>query len=353
MANRSFRLLVLLLLSAGLASAAEKTFDFGSVPTGQTPPSFRSTLTGQGKPGQWQTLLDEVAPKFAPLTAGVSNVARQPVLAQLSRDPTDEHFPLLIYEDEVFGDFTLSTQFKTVRGVVEQMAGIAFRIQDETNYYVLRASSLGNTFRFYKVVNGQRGQLIGVETSIPTNTWQELKVSCRGNEIRCFLNGEQLIPTITDNSFNAGKIGFWTKSDSVSYFAQAKIVYTRREAGAQKVVKSIMAKYPRLLELHIYVPGDTPGNPRLVGSTEPIEPGKTGGKIVDDVIRESHTYYGKGKKSVTVTMPVRDRNGDVVAAARLVMSTFLGQTEQNALERAAPIVREIQSLVHSREDLSE
>ena len=30
-------------------------------------------------------------------------------------------------------DFTLTTRFKTVKGVVEQMAGIAFRIQNETN----------------------------------------------------------------------------------------------------------------------------------------------------------------------------------------------------------------------------
>jgi len=112
-----------LLLSAGLATAAEHSFDFSTTPTGQTPASFRSTLTGQGKPGDWQVILDEVAPKLAPLTAGVTNNARQPVLAQLSRDSTDEHFPLLIYEDEIYGDFSFTTQFKTVRGVAEQMAG--------------------------------------------------------------------------------------------------------------------------------------------------------------------------------------------------------------------------------------
>jgi hypothetical protein len=341
------------LLSAGFVFAAEHSFDFGATPVGQTPASFRSTLTGQGKPGDWRVILDEVAPKLAPLTPGVTNNARQPVLAQLSRDTTDEHFPLLIYEDEIYGDFSLTTQFKTVRGIAEQMAGIAFRIQNETNYYVVRASSLGNTFRFYKVVDGQRGQLIGVETPVAAGVWHELKVECRGNEIRCSLNGNQLIPTITDSSFNAGKIGFWTKSDSASYFTGAKIVYTPREPAAQKLVRDIAARYPKLLGLQVFVAGSTAGKPRLIATKEGGAVENPEGKIVDDVIRQANTYYGKGKKSVIVTMPLRDRNGDVIAAARLVMSTFPGQTEKNAIERAAPIVREIQKRIHSLEDLVE
>lgn len=342
-----------LLLSAGLASAAEHSFDFGSTPAGQMPVGFRSTVTGQGKPGDWQVLLDEVAPKLAPLTPGVTGNARQPVLAQLSRDSTDEHFPLLIYEDEVYGDFSFTTQFKTVQGLAEQMAGIAFRIQNETNYYVVRASSLGNTFRFYKVVDGQRGQLIGVETPVAQNVWHELKVECKGNEIRCSLNGNQLIPTITDSSFTVGKLGFWTKSDSASYFTGAKIVYTPREPAAQKLVRDMVARYPKLLGLQVFVAGSTAGNPRLIATKEGGVEEKPEDKVVDDVIRQANTYYGKGKKSVIVTMPLRDRNGEVVAAARLVMSTFLGQTEKNAIERAAPIVREMQKRIQSIEDLVE
>jgi hypothetical protein len=50
-------------------------------------------------------------------------------------------------------------------------------------------------------------------------------------------------------------------------------------------------------------------------------------------------------------MPVRDRNGDIIAAARVVMRTFPGQTEKNAVERAAPIVRDIQKRVQMIDDL--
>jgi hypothetical protein len=52
-------------------------------------------------------------------------------------------------------------------------------------------------------------------------------------------------------------------------------------------------------------------------------------------------------------MPLRDQNGDIVAAAKLVMKTFPGQTEKNAVERAAPIVREMQAQLHSLQELLE
>ena len=143
------------------------------------------------------------------------------------------------------------------------MAGVAFRIQDEKNFYVLRASSLGNNFRFYKIVNGERGPLFGPEIPIPTNIWHELSIECKGTQIRCFLNGNQAIPTLTDTSFTAGKIAFWTKSDSVSYFCDTRIVYTPREPLAQVIVRDTVKKYPRLLGLKIYVPGSDPKAPRL------------------------------------------------------------------------------------------
>src|SRR5437660_6861278 len=101
-------------LSALPAMAAERKFDFSEFPEGQAPPGFRSAVTGQGKPGEWKVVLAETASAIPPRTAQAATVSKQAVLAQLAQDPTDEHFPLLIFEDEVFGDFTLTTRFKTV-----------------------------------------------------------------------------------------------------------------------------------------------------------------------------------------------------------------------------------------------
>jgi hypothetical protein len=352
MRNHFSWLPIVFALAAFAARAAEKKFDFGEYPPEQTPPGFRSTLAGQGRPGEWKVIMDEVPPVLAPLTANAPAVTKRAVLAQLSRDDTDERFPILIYDGESFGDFTFKTRFKTVSGAVEQMAGIAFRMQDEKNYYVVRASSLGNTFRFYKVVNGERGPLIGPDkVEISKGAWHELTVECKGNQIRCSLNGKELIPPLTDSSFSSGKIGFWTKSDSISYFCAAVVAYTPKENLAQVLVRDAVKKYPRLLDLKIYAL--TPGQrePRVIAGKNEKDIGQPGGQPEQDVIARGTLYYGKGKQSVTVTMPLRDRNGEPAAAAVVTMKSFPGQTEQNAIVRATPIVKEMQARIPTLHDL--
>ncbi|HZR18089.1 MAG TPA: family 16 glycoside hydrolase [Verrucomicrobiae bacterium] len=341
------------LLLALPAIAAERKFDFGEFHEGQTPPGFRSAVTGKGKPGEWKIILEDVPPLLAPLSSQAPPpVTKHPVLAQLAQDPTDEHFPLLIYEDEKFGDFTFTTRFKTVRGVIEQMAGIAFHVQNESNYYVVRASSLGNTFRFYKVLDGQRGPPVGPEVTIPAGVWHELGVECTGNQIRCLLDGKQLI-SVTDkaNALTSGKIAFWTKSDSVTYFCDTKVTFVPFEGSAQKIVRDVLHKYPRLVTVKIYVPGKKPGQTRLIASGDESELGQAGAKTEQEVIGRGETYFGKENDVISVIMPLRDRNGDAMAAVRVVLKSFPGQTEENAILRAAPIVKEIQARAQGLDDL--
>ncbi|MDW8309151.1 MAG: DUF1080 domain-containing protein [Verrucomicrobiales bacterium] len=341
-----------LLLAALGAGAAERVFDFQEAPLNQPPPGFHSLLAGEGTPGDWRVILDEVPPLLPPLSDKAPVVTKRPVLAQLSRDRTDERFPLLVFEEETFGDFTLTTRFKLVGGEVEQMAGIAFRLQDARNFYVIRASGLGRNLRFYKVVNGERSVPIGPQLDVPTNVWHELKIECKGNQIRCWFNGREAIPTLGDNTFSSGKIAFWTKSDSVSYFADTRLVYTPREPLAQTLVREMKAKYPRLRGLQIYTL-DAQGEPRVVASTDQQERGEPGGLSEKGAITEGNIYYGKGRKTVTVVMPLRDRNGEPIAAARLTMERFTGQTEQNALARAMPIVKAMQARVRTLEELTQ
>ncbi len=332
--------------------AAERQFDFSDVPENRMPPGFRSLLMGEGQPGDWKIVLDQVETPLS-LTPEAAAMMRHGVLAQLAQDPTDEHFPMLVFQDEVFGDFTLTTKFKIVRGRVEQMAGLAFRVQNETNYYVVRASSIGKNFRFYKVLNGMRGPLVGPEVPVPIGVWHDLKITCKGNDIRCSLDGKELI-SVTDkvNPFTSGKIGFWTKSDSVSYFSDTKVSYTPREATMQKLVQQMTSKNSKLLGLQVFVAGDEPGTTRLIASKDKSEIGRAGTQTEREVLKQGGIYYGKDRNSVTVLMPLRDRNGDPIAAVRIVMKSFPGQTEQNAVVRATPVVKEIQDRFQSLDDIN-
>lgn len=346
------KIIVILWLACGLAApGAERFFDFGEFPAGQTPPGFRSVVAGEGSPGEWKIVMDEVPPRLEPLSDKAPALTRRAVLAQLSQEPNDERFPILMFDGETFGDFELTTRFRLISGQTAQMAGIAFRMRDEKNFYVVRASGLGRNVRFYKVVDGARSQPIGPTVDVPTGVWQELKIECKANKIQVWFNGKDIIPPLTDNSFQAGKIGFWTMADAVTHFADTKIVYTRREIPAVAMVRDMVKKYPRLRDLRVYALDDN-REPRVVGSKQEEALGSPGGESEKDCIANGSTYYGKDRQSVSVVLPLRDRNGDPIAAVRLVMDTFAGQTQQNALARARPIVQQMQARVSSLQELA-
>ena len=334
------------------AAAAEIKINFGGFPTNQTPPGFHGTLAGGGKPGDWKIIASEVPSAFAPLTSQTPVFNRRSVLAQLSQDPADERFPMLIYDKETFKDFKLTTSFKIVSGGLEQMAGVVFRFQNESNFYVIRASALGNNLRFYKVVDGLRGNLIGPELNISNGVWHTLAVQCQGNQITCWLNDHLAMPPLNDSTFPAGKIGFWTKSDAVSYFGDTTITYTPRVPMAQTVVRNMMQKYPRILGLRVYTLNDR-GEPQILASKNEVEIGQPGTDAEKGAITSGAVYFGPGQGTVAVTMPLNDRNGTPMAAVRVQLKSFPGETQDTAVDRVRVIVKQMQAQVTSSEDLTQ
>ena len=331
-------------------SGAELRFNFGEFPEGATPTNFSSALAGGGQPGSWKIVMDEVPSAFAPLTDKAPSVTRHGVLAQTSQDPTDERFPIFVYDGDVFRNFTFSTRFKLVSGTVEQMAGVVFRFQNSSNFYVVRASALGKNFRFYKVVNGVRSDPIGPTVEVAPGAWHTLAVKCEGNQISVRLDDQLAMPPLNDNTFIEGKVGFWTKSDAVSYFADALMDYTPRVPAAQVMVNSVMEKQPRILALRVYTLG-TNGTTSIIASKDTAEIGQPGTEAEKIAIQDGTVSFGREKGAVLVTLPMHDRNGENIAAVRVKMKSFLGETQENAITRATTILKKLQEICPSAEDL--
>jgi hypothetical protein len=348
------------------AAATERVFDWRDTKVNETPNGFRSVLSGSGLPGDWKVVFDEAS--WPGSEGGALGSPRptshhvRPVLAQLSRDRTDARYPMLILDGQTFADFTVSAQFKIVDGIDEQMAGIAFRIQDERNYYYIRASALGQNVNFFKVQDGQLIGPIGAKAEIPRGIWQDLNIQCRGNEVRWSVTTPgplgttattNATMTLRDNTFAEGKIGFWTKSDSVPYFGETRVTYVPRENLAQVLVRDTIRKYPRLQSIKIFAPARDSAGTTIVASTNPSEIGRPGQKETADVIARGVIYHAEDGGNILVTMPLHDSNGGSVAAVKLVMKSFPGQTEKNAIARAMPIVKELEKRVRTLEELTQ
>jgi hypothetical protein len=332
--------------------AAERRFNFSDYPLEKQPPGFRSIVAGRGSPGDWKVIMDDVPPVLAPLTAKAPTDTKRAVLAQSARLPLDHHYPILLFDEETYGDFKLTTRFKIVGGALEQMAGIVFRYQNESNFYVVRASVLGKNFRCYRVDDGVIRPPLGPEVEIAKGEWNELSVQCEGTRILCAFNGKEAIKLVDNSSSDyAGKIGFWTMSDSVSHFVDTKITYTPRQVLAQALVEDALKQYPRLLGLAIFSSSKSGETPVIVASREQTDVGRAGGASEADVIARGTSYFSKNKESVSVTMPLQDRNGEPIAAVKVTLKSFPGQTEENAVVRAQPIVKFMQARVQSLEQL--
>lgn len=346
---RNFLLLCGCWLAFSVAGA-ELQFSFSQLSSNSPLAKFHAELLGTGGPAAWSIVQDAVPSVFAPLTDRAENVARQSVLAQTSQDPADERFPMFIYDGEKFRDFKFKTRFEIVSGLTEQMAGVVFRFQNKSNFYVVRVSALGKNIRFYKVVNGARSNPIGPACNVTVGTWHQLAVTCEGTQITLWLDNQLVMPPLGDNSFSEGKVGFWTKSDSVSYFADATMSYTPIVPAAQALINNVLKQEPRTVGLRIYTLA-TNDTTRILASKDPTEVGQPGTEAELAAIRDGTISFGRDSGNVLLTMPLQDRNGENIAAVRFILKSFFGETEKNALMRATIIRRLMQDRCSSAEDL--
>ncbi len=339
----------LVLGAAAMASAqsSQKKWNFDGDADGKPPAGFAFARTGQGSEGQWVVKKDESAP------------SKPNVLAQTSQDKTDYRFPLAIAEGTSYKDLALSVKFKTISGSVDQGAGLVFRLRDKDNYYVMRANALEDNFRLYHVVNGRRIQFAGANLKVTPRVWHEIRVEARGDQFLCYYDG-QLKITAQDGTFrDAGRIGLWTKADSVIYFDDLTVedlggtgsMPSPGKTLAQRLVDELEKKHPELVRigLHVTPPGSSENV--IVASNvaakvgqksdlEDLRAMKTGRPVV---LREGENF--------DVTLPLHDATGKIIGAIGLTLKPIAGEQEGDTTRRASAIARELEKRIPSKGNL--
>jgi len=183
------------------------TIDFSKYEIGKLPDGFSTAVTDGGQGGKWE----------------IVDANNTKVLAQTNTDETDGRFPLCIYDMVSIKNVEVSTDFMAVAGKVDQAAGLVVRYKDKDNYYITRANALEDNIRLYKVESGKRKQIADATAKVTSGTWHNLKLEIKGTHLKVFYDGKSIIDTNDATFQNAGKVGFWTKADSVTYFKNLKI----------------------------------------------------------------------------------------------------------------------------------
>lgn len=205
---RATRLIALLLAAGGVAAAqdAVRSWNFQADKLEEAPAGFSFGKTGHGRPGTWVIRVDASSP------------AGDHVLAQVDADDTDYRFPVAVADAPVLKDLRVEVRCKQVSGRTDQACGLVFRYRDENNYYVARANALEDNVRLYHVVNGKRRQFAGWDGKVASQSWHVLAVEARGDRFQVFFGGKPVIDARDDTFKDAGKVGVWTKADSVTHF---------------------------------------------------------------------------------------------------------------------------------------
>ena len=194
-------------MATGLTIA--ETVNFDDMKVGAAPAGWTATQTGSGS-AKWAVEKDNSAPS-------------KPNVLKQSGQAT---FPVCIKDNTSLKDAFVEVKFKPVSGKEDQAGGVIWRAKDSNSYYIARANALEGNVVLYKTVNGKRSPLdivgrkggYGVKEPVASGQWHTLRVEFAGNHFKLSFDGEHLFD-VEDTTFTeAGKVGVWTKADSVTLF---------------------------------------------------------------------------------------------------------------------------------------
>jgi len=186
-----------------------ETVNFDNVDVGKLPANWTGTKTGKGEP-QWAVVADDSAPSKP-------NVLKQSGVAT---------YPVCVKEDTSIKDGYVEVKFKPISGIEDQAGGVIWRCEDANNYYIARANANENNVVLYKTLKGKRTSLdivgrkggYGVKEKVASGQWHTLRVEFAGNMFTVIFNGKKMFDVQDDTFPDAGKVGLWTKADSVTIF---------------------------------------------------------------------------------------------------------------------------------------
>jgi hypothetical protein len=193
------RTLIILTAFAVMAYADNANFD--STSAGSAPAGWTATKTGTGN-AKWTIEKDDTAPSKP-------NVLKQSGVAT---------YPICFKDDTNLKDGFVEVKFKPVAGKEDQAGGVIWRLKDANNYYVARANALEDNVTIYHTINGRRTEKKRADMKVATNTWHTLRVDFQGNHFTVTFDGKKALDWNDETFKDAGKVGVWTKADSVTLF---------------------------------------------------------------------------------------------------------------------------------------
>ncbi|HEY2961454.1 MAG TPA: hypothetical protein VGJ37_03510 [Pyrinomonadaceae bacterium] len=135
------------------------------------------------------------------------------------------YFPYAVAKDvDDFQNGKISMRFKLVAGQLDQCAGILFNLKPGGDYLTVRFNGKEDNVVLWTFVKGKRSFVKKGTENVPLqlNTWHSLDISVQGTNLQASLDGKHLLDYTLAEPVS-GRVGVWSKTDSVSYFDQYSV----------------------------------------------------------------------------------------------------------------------------------
>jgi len=123
-----------------------------------------------------------------------------------------------------FSAGTFRARFRLVSGASDQTAGLVFGLKPNGEYLYARYNTKDGNIALWRYANGNREVIAHGEqhVQLPLGAWHDMGVTIAGTRLVAVVNDrlrfEHQLPGPVD-----GRIGFWTKRDSVTMFKDVRV----------------------------------------------------------------------------------------------------------------------------------
>jgi hypothetical protein len=130
------------------------------------------------------------------------------------------YFPYAVAQQvPEFQNGEISMRFKLIDGQLDQCAGILFNLKPNGNYLTVRFNGKEDNLVLWTFKEGKRSFVKKGSEDVPLELkkWYTMKIAVKGTQLKGYLNG-QLLLEYTMPEPVSGKVGLWSKTDSVIYY---------------------------------------------------------------------------------------------------------------------------------------
>ena len=322
--------------------AANNPLNFSKYPLDKTPVDFRAS---GGKPSEWKITEAEVPSQLDP-----TKKVKRHCLRHSGGTNDSTRYPSLVSMKKNYENLVIKTSFRINGGKGVQAAGVVIRAQPDNTSFLLAVIPAKSSMYLTYCEEGTKFGGHSSHIALPKDGWYHLELTCQNNTINGRINGNNFDPLkFINNPPGPGKVGFWARGDTDCLFAMSSI--SLPVSFAQSVLNDVTRTNKHLQRVELVAIQSGNKMPVIAAATDLDQVGKNAPATCKNTIENGSVIYSENRNTIEVIMPVKNVDGEIMAAARMFLKPGKLTTQGTHRARASAVAIELGNRIQTRGQL--